>query len=375
MKVFTINKKREKIKKGIIRFNSKFILGICCGMFVGILTGCVSNEGNINNSLVENEVGLVKSLTPTGFAGSSFNKIEMYSDGSVYWIQYDGAGEADENIVKNLKISNNAEDIEMLHEDEGIFVKGDRVGDVETGWLKFNNASPIAKEIDMGKEVNVDLDGDGEDEQVYYGLDDFRINNVSYKDKIQYKVYENNPVTSHFIIADIDESDNQKEVVLKVEGPSDDPESYFYTYKGNELFELGSIPSEAKVLDFDGKGSIEGILRLSVLHTWWAPAKWGFDKYGKIEQKNQDIYYPKQIGNEPIMLLEELPVYKEIGDNKTTTIKPQEVNITKTDNKNYCYIEAKDGTSGWFKIENFYKVVDLDSKPATDVFTNLVMAD
>lgn len=217
--------------------------------------------------------------------------------------QYDGAGEADENIVKNLKISNNAEDIEMLPGDEGIFIKGDRIDDVETGWLKFNK------------------------------------------------------------------------IVLKVEGTSDDPEAYFYTCKENKLVELGSIPSEVKVLDFDGKGSVEGILRLSVLQTWWAPAKWGFVNDGTIAQKNQALYYPKQIGNEPVMLLEELPVYKEIGDNETTTIKPQEVNITKTDNKNYCYIEAKDGTSGWFKIENFYKVVDLDSKPATDVFTNLVMAD
>ena len=82
-----------------------------------------------------------KSLTPTGFAGSSFNRIELYSCGDVYWIQYDGAGFEYENIVKDTLIATNATDIEMF-EDEGINVIGNNVKSVEVlnlGWLKFNN--------------------------------------------------------------------------------------------------------------------------------------------------------------------------------------------------------------------------------------------
>ena len=93
------------------------------------------------NSLNGEEIVLKKSLTPTGFAGSSFNRIELYSCGDVYWIQYDGAGFEYENIVKDTLIATNATDIEMF-EDEGINVIGNNVKSVEVlnlGWLKFNN--------------------------------------------------------------------------------------------------------------------------------------------------------------------------------------------------------------------------------------------
>jgi len=93
------------------------------------------------NSLNGAEISLKKILTPTGFAGSSFNRIELYSSGDVYWIQYDGAGFDYENIVKDVLIATNATDIEMF-EDEGINVIGNNVKSVEAlnlGWLKFNN--------------------------------------------------------------------------------------------------------------------------------------------------------------------------------------------------------------------------------------------
>ena len=86
-------------------------------------------------------VTLSKSLTPTGFAGSSLNKIELYSNGDVYWVQYDGEGFSDENIVKNMLIATNATDIEMF-EEEGINIIGNDVillEELNLGWLNVNN--------------------------------------------------------------------------------------------------------------------------------------------------------------------------------------------------------------------------------------------
>jgi hypothetical protein len=83
---------------------------------------------------------LVKTLIPTGFAGSSLNKIELYKNGDVYWIQYDGEGMEEINIVKNVLVASNAEDIEMF-EDEGINVIGEGVNaneDINIGWLSIN---------------------------------------------------------------------------------------------------------------------------------------------------------------------------------------------------------------------------------------------
>ena len=99
------------------------------------------DEGTGDWQIVRNYPSLTKSLTPTGFSGSSFNKIELYSNGDVYWIQYDGMGVADENIVKSVLVATNATDIEMF-EDEGINIVGENVKKVEEqeiGWLIFNN--------------------------------------------------------------------------------------------------------------------------------------------------------------------------------------------------------------------------------------------
>lgn len=92
------------------------------------------------NSLNGEKISLKKILAPTGFAGSSLNRIELYSSGDVYWVQYDGEGFETENIVKDVLVASNASDIEMF-EGEGVLVTGDSlkvVEDMELGWLKFN---------------------------------------------------------------------------------------------------------------------------------------------------------------------------------------------------------------------------------------------
>lgn len=229
----------------------------------------------------------------------------------------------------------------------------------------------------VGKEIKADLNGDGITEKIYYGLDDFKVNDVSYKNDILYMVYENNPLDDYFIIADTDERDTKKEIVLRVDGPSDDPEGIFFTYDGNKLVYCGSVPSYLDVEDFDGKGNISGTLRLDILQTWWAPAKWEFDDSGNVVLAEQDMYYPYQPDEEySITLTKDLPVHEKLTDSKQPTIiPPQKVKITRTDNKQFCYIEAEDGKKGWFFVEDFAKLPEVNGEYAYDVFENLCMAD
>lgn len=240
-----------------------------------------------------------------------------------------------------------------------------------------NNKSTVATRYEVGKEASVDLDGDGSEETVYYGLDDFKINGVSYKSEIEDRIYGDNPYDDYFMVADTLDTDGQKEIVLRVDGPSSDPQGHFYTYKNNGLEYLGSVPSDLDVKDFNGKGEISGLLRLDILQTWWAPAKWGFDKNGKIIKLAQNLYYPIQPeeGYE-LVLKESLPVHEKLTDSsQPTMMAPQKVKITITDNKQFCYIEAADGTKGWFAVDNFFELPELEGKYATDVFENLSMAD
>lgn len=101
----------------------------------------VPYDENIFLLNIENSTNsLVKSLMPTGFAGSSLNRIDLYANGDIYWIQYDGEGIGEENIVKKVLVANNAKDIEIF-ENEGINVVGDNVkiaATINIGWLSFN---------------------------------------------------------------------------------------------------------------------------------------------------------------------------------------------------------------------------------------------
>lgn len=229
----------------------------------------------------------------------------------------------------------------------------------------------------LGKEIAVDLNGDGQTESVYYGPDDFRVNDLSYKDTIE-NVYWNNPLEDNFLITDINSSDSQKEIALLTSGPSDDPEAFFYTFKKDQLVALGSVPSAFSDLDtaFAGDGLIRGNLRLNVLQTWWAPAAWQLNPDNSITLVDQELYYPLQYQDAgPVMLKVDLPIYENIGDSKTfAVLAPQEVTFTATDNKNWCAIEAKDGAKGWFRIEEFSRLPDIEMY-AEQAFDNLCMAD
>lgn len=247
----------------------------------------------------------------------------------------------------------------------------------EDGKVENNKTSGSTAKYNIGKEVSVDLNGDGIAEKIYYGLDDFKVNDVSYKNDIIYMVYENSPMEDYFIIADTDENDSRKEIVLRVDGPSADPEGIFFTYDGNKLVYCGSVPSDLDVEDFDGKGNISGNLRLDILQTWWAPAKWELDDNGNVVLVEQDMYYPYQPDEEySITLTKDLPVHEKLTDSKQPTIiPPQKVKITRTDNKQFCYIEAEDGKKGWFFVEDFAKLPEVNGEYAYDVFENLCMAD
>jgi hypothetical protein len=110
---------------------------------LGVQTVEVPYDDNIfliDISSNKKESVLAKSLTPTGFAGSSLNRIDLYSNGDVYWVQYDGEGLADKNIIKNDLIATGAIDIQLLDMEE-INVVGENVeivDEVGISWIYFN---------------------------------------------------------------------------------------------------------------------------------------------------------------------------------------------------------------------------------------------
>jgi hypothetical protein len=228
--------------------------------------------------------------------------------------------------------------------------------------------------ISLGERIYSDLNGDGNYESIYYGLDDISIGLESYKHKIENDIYDNNPHKEKYILVDIDVDDNQKEIGLMVEGPSNDYITFFYSYDGVNLLELGSVPFLVDNLkeQLDEGGNVYGKMRLQILQTWFAESRWRLvdNKLVHMLEKLFDVS-----SDQTHNLLVELPLYRNIGDENIYTIMtPQQVKFLLTDNKNWCKLKGEDGSEGWFRIEEFHYLPDLKLY-SQEVFDNLNFAD
>lgn len=125
------------------------ILMIAVGVGIGIFISKKENNNNTENITkienVNNEVKVIKKLSPSGWAGSSMQEVRLYSNGDVYHIYYNGEGTTDEYIIEKDLIAKNAEDIqEKITEEqgfEGIIVKGNNIKVIknEETWIIFEN--------------------------------------------------------------------------------------------------------------------------------------------------------------------------------------------------------------------------------------------
>lgn len=220
-----------------------------------------------------------------------------------------------------------------------------------------------------------DLDGDGTEEKIYYDINQLLINGEDLSWVLGEDVFDFEPHHEHLIIADIDAADPARQIVIITTGPSEDYALHFYSYADGRLIELGDAPIfiEELATTFDGAGHIYGTRPLTVLQTWFAPARWKLED-GQVTLDPYDLYYPFAPSDlPPVVLKVELPIYEHRGDDSPSgTMLPQAVQFIATDNEEWVQIEAGDGTSGWFKVTGDH-IVDLD-KDAREVFDNLFSA-
>lgn len=107
------------------------------------------NDDNVisnldDDKLKENTIKEV--LKPSGFSGSSLKRVILYSDNTVYVVNYDGAGYEDTNIVDRTLIAKNVDEIEYNGQGEdfkSIIVKGKEIEIIETSynWIEFESGN------------------------------------------------------------------------------------------------------------------------------------------------------------------------------------------------------------------------------------------
>ena len=98
-----------------------------------------SNSSNSENQ--ESATKVKKQVSPSGFMGSSMYRVNLYENGDVYVVTYDGTGYEDKNITSKDLIAKNATSIEKIEDGDfegGVRVKSNNPVTENFGWVEFS---------------------------------------------------------------------------------------------------------------------------------------------------------------------------------------------------------------------------------------------
>ena len=98
-----------------------------------------SNSSNSENQ--ESATKVKKQVSPSGFMGSSMYRVNLYENGDVYVVTYDGTGYEEGNITSKDLIAKNATSIEKIEDGDfegGVRVKSNNPVNENFGWIEFS---------------------------------------------------------------------------------------------------------------------------------------------------------------------------------------------------------------------------------------------
>lgn len=242
---------------------------------------------------------------------------------------------------------------------------------------------PYPKEYEVGSIVEEDLDGDGRPEQLQYILEDLEYHKYSGRIIINAQefvvedyedVWLDNPLLT-FYITDILPQHKGLEIAIMDNGPSEDPVTYFFTYKDGVLTNIGGVggypfKKECGYNGFANEGAVIGEIVMGFTHTCWGFGTWRYN-YEAQELEYLDTGYYTNKFEYSHQLYEELTVYLKMDEDSLTTIVPaqEEVFFRGTDGKEWVFIKAKDGSRGYVHIVD--GVIEGLGKEPDEVFSGM----
>lgn len=97
-----------------------------------------TKENQEDDNEVVQEIIVIKTISPKGFAGASNYNLRLYSDKTVYLIIYSGEGYTDKDIISKQLLAENVDDI--YYDDTAgtmYVVGGNKVSDGGVNWIEF----------------------------------------------------------------------------------------------------------------------------------------------------------------------------------------------------------------------------------------------
>lgn len=228
---------------------------------------------------------------------------------------------------------------------------------------------PLKSQDEYGCSASFDLDLDGKADEIKlmttgYGDYLLMINDASvefYAQSLSHKLQVIRPGGEELLL------------LLYDDGPSSDPMTTFYRYRGGTIKIVGSIPCMLEQCTISDTGEITGSYRFDAIQTEWAEVTWVYTGEG-FEMKEQPYY--DYSGDRDLTLLVELPIHSEMSlESEAVTLAPQKVKLLHTDMEHWFYAEGENGVGGWFYVEKKYGMVPEAGVNVDSVFDGLLYVD
>lgn len=253
--------------------------------------------------------------------------------------------------------------------------KAEDIKIIETTKENGNTIYEVNKIYNLGQSAKMDVDGDGKKDTITFESVENELRNGI--ENFQIVINGNKFVGEgiHFLKELMALSLDGKELFLITyeDGPSGDPLSIFYRYHKGAIEKIGNIFYDIRQCEIKDN-EIFGLFSCDLIQTQLAYGSWKINAGGKLEQVVADEY---NLYNEPntTTLIKNLPVHKEKNlSSEKSMITPQKITFTKSDAKNWTYVEGADGTGGWVYTNGNRVIEELGLAPG-DVFENLVLYD
>ena len=196
---------------------------------------------------------------------------------------------------------------------------------------------------------DMDLDGDGHTERIYYERDENNATITVGED--EYSSYMICPNQAPLGISVDGKTIN---LLMYDLGDSDDPELHFIRYSDKIADEVGLLNAFPGDLIADPqKGFLYGCCRCSVMGTTYYNCKWYIDEWGYLELVPQEYYLLETYQGTTVAakLLQDIIVYADMSTaSSSSLLKPQNVSALYTDTVNWVYLVGEDGTEGWYQV-------------------------
>lgn len=255
-------------------------------------------------------------------------------------------------------------------------------------------------DISLGSESLLDLDGDGQEDTIYYNVTQEAVSNDLYEAPVpeslsingtdylssdsenplsDYGVWLENPGgTGKYYLVDLDTSDPWREIALVDAGSSDWRTTHYFRYDGSSLTYLGymtGFPDDQSTV-YHGDGSVTAESRLDLLQTWYGPRTFRLTD-NNIRMVDGEFFTPIQPEDRKVSLLRELTAYTEPDQSSAqVTLSPSTaLSFLSTDGTHWLQIQCADGSTGWVYFSSFSTVeADGQTFEAEDLFGNLTLA-